>query len=182
MNNMIPVAMRVSKLNVLIVGFGKVGKRKALKYRAAGANITTVDPNVMDVDYHMDFTTYYKHYGIHFMKQHLVIICTDNHKSNADIALCCEQFAKLYNRTDQGEASLFTDMVTLEDEKALIAISSQEQSPYISKHLRTIIKPYLENDQVQSEIKWLAEQTKEAKENHETYDDVMRRWRLLHES
>jgi siroheme synthase (precorrin-2 oxidase/ferrochelatase) len=73
-------------------------------------------------------------------------------------------------------------MVTLEDEKALIAISSQEQSPYISKHLRTIIKPYLESDQVQSEIKWLAEQTKEAKENHETYDDVMRRWRRLYES
>lgn len=181
MNKLIPVTLQVTKLSVLIVGFGNVGKRKYTKYHAAGATVTTIDPTAKEVDYPMDFASYYKKHGIHFMKQHLVIICTDDPKANEYIAQVCERFAKLYNRTDEGSASCFTDMVTYQDDYSLLGISSNEQSPYISKHLLATFKPLLESDQVRKELAWLSEQTKKSKKNHETYEDVMIRWRLEHD-
>ncbi len=181
MNKLIPVTLQVTKLSVLIVGFGKVGKRKHAKYQASGATITTIDPTEKEVDFAMDFATYYQKHGIHFMKQHLVIICTDDPKANDYIAQVCERFAKLYNRTDDGSASCFIDMATYQDDYSLIGIASKEQSPYISKHLLVTLKPLLESDQFRSELTWLSEQTKKSKKNHETYDDVMTRWRQLHD-
>ncbi|GAB6106793.1 precorrin-2 dehydrogenase/sirohydrochlorin ferrochelatase family protein [Fusibacter bizertensis] len=181
MNNLLPVALNVSKLNILIVGLGNVGQRKFDKYQATGANLTTVDPKVKTADYLLDFATYYKKFGIHFMKQHLVIICTDDPMVNHYITQVCERFAKLYNRTDLGDASLFTDMAIYEDENSLVAVTSKSQSPYIAKHLLTCMKPQLESTPIKEEIKWLMEQTSEAKENHETYDELMMRWRELHD-
>ena len=44
-NTLKPILLHTKDLKVLIIGFGRIGKRKANAYARVGAEITIVDPN-----------------------------------------------------------------------------------------------------------------------------------------
>lgn len=144
MSNFVPVLLKAEQLNILIIGYGRIGRRKAEKYYDTGAKVCSIDPNPdQGADFVMTFDTYLKAYDKHFSEQHLVYICTSNTEVNEQAMASCQALAKLYNRTDAGQLGQFSDMAFLEGEDYLIATSGKAASPHMAKFLRSSIKEWL---------------------------------------
>jgi len=144
MSNFVPVLLKAEQLNILIVGYGRIGRRKAEKYLEAGASVCSIDPDPkQNADFVMTFETYIKAHEAHFSEQHMVYICTSSTEANETVMASCQAVAKLYNRTDAGNLGQFSDMAYLEAEDYLIATSGKAASPHMAKFLRSSLKEWL---------------------------------------
>lgn len=130
-----PIALKTEGLNVLIIGCGCVGKRKAKAYGKTGANVTTVDFSAeKNGDYQMCYTQYFEAHKKHFLKQHLVIIATSDEAINTQIESDCKAHYKLYNRADNG-TGFFSDMTYHISEDYMVAASGLGKAPCVSKFI-----------------------------------------------
>ncbi len=144
MSNFVPVLLKAEQLNILIVGYGRIGRRKAEKYIGAGAKVSSVDPDpIQKANFVMTFDAYIKAHEAHFSEQHLVYICTSSTEANETAMKSCHAATKLYNRTDAGNLGQFSDMAHLEAEDYLIATSGKAASPHMAKFLRSSLKEWL---------------------------------------
>lgn len=145
-NTIKPIALNASKLNVLIIGYGSIGKRKRIKYEAVGANVTTVDLKPSSqADFIQSFSEFYKaHLGV-FLGHHLIIISTDDSSENQKIAEVCHKHFKLFNRVDNGEEGLFSDMTFQDSEHFIVAASGKAKSPNVSKFVMKQLEGHIEN-------------------------------------
>lgn len=139
-----PISLRTEGLNVLIIGFGCVGKRKATAYNQAGANVTTVDFSAEKrADYQMAYTQYFEAHKTHFLKQHLIIIATSDEAINTQIESDCKVHYKLYNRADNG-TGFFSDMTYHISEDYMVAASGLGKAPSVSKFILEKIQMHLQ--------------------------------------
>jgi len=174
-----PILMHTADLKVLIVGFGKVGKRKASAYAKAGANVTVVDPSLTSdiTDEHLtghalSFEAFITQYRDLFLKQHLIVICTASNTINQQVQEHCKMYAKLYNRADSANESQFSDMMYDQGPYHLVAVSGNAASPYVSKYLLTIIKETLATFSIKKRIKLLYKQSADLKRHHIAYEKI----------
>ncbi|MBF4693248.1 precorrin-2 dehydrogenase/sirohydrochlorin ferrochelatase family protein [Fusibacter ferrireducens] len=144
MNNK-PVLLKCESLNILIIGGGHIGFRKASGFVDKCASLTILSPELCIefkplVDKNkinhipMTYDAFYKQNSPLLMSMHLIYACTDQPIVNAKISDDCKRFGKLVNRTDQYELGDFSDMLYQDHETHLIAVSSKG-SPWGSKIL-----------------------------------------------
>ena len=186
-----PILLSADQLNVLVIGYGKIGQRKARAYRASGAKVIAVDPHTLpsiststlDVQpqsledgvlyYQMTFESFFVLHENLFNLQHLVLICTNQPDVNQIVQEKCVQMAKLYNRTDYFEQSLFSDMLSLEDQHTLVAISGKGHSPYIIKYLRPLVQNLIAQKNIQKRLEILNRVTPKLKFLGIPYEQIM---------
>lgn len=144
MNNK-PVLIHTDTLNILIIGGGKIGYRKALAFVDKCASLTILSPDlciefaelVQNHKIHhiaMTFEAYILEHHSHFMTMHLIYASTNQPEVNHMISETCEQYGKLINRTDDFKSGSFSDMMTHVENAFTIAVSSKG-SPWGSKLL-----------------------------------------------
>jgi precorrin-2 dehydrogenase/sirohydrochlorin ferrochelatase len=181
-NTLKPILLHTKDLKVLIIGFGRIGKRKAKAYARVGADITIVDPNspselqhdapINATYYPLSFHTFISHHIDIFLKQHLVVICTPSNEVNQAVEQLCKVHAKLYNRTDNAKASQYSDMMYDQGKHHLIAVSGNASSPYVSKYLLSIIKETLATFAIKKRISILFKQSTYLKQHQIPYEKI----------
>ncbi|MBS7527154.1 hypothetical protein KHM83_10730 [Fusibacter paucivorans] len=200
-NPLKPILLNSAALNVLIIGYGKVGKRKAKAYADAGAKITVVDPNTsanqMDdechynarqndcistapdgdirrsfIFYSMPFDVFIQSEAAVFAKQHLVIACTNDTAANQLVQEHCLRSAKLFNRSDDHTAGQFFDMMYQNEAHCTIGVSGNGESPYVAKYLFNQIGALLTKSTVIERIRLLAAKTPYLKARHIPYESI----------
>jgi siroheme synthase-like protein len=172
-----PILLNGAKLNVLIVGYGKVGRRKAKTYAAVGAHVTVVDPAAvsptdMYLFYTMSFEAFMQSEADVFTQQHLVIACTDDVGVNASVQAHCQQSGKLLNRADDHTAGHFFDMMYESASHYTVAISGNGESPYVAKFLLNQIKIQLNQSAILARVRLLAAKTPYLKARHIPYEHI----------
>lgn len=172
-----PILLHTSHMNVLVVGYGKIGKRKTNAYFKTGANVTVVAPNATCIEpgiayYPMAFSSFFENHSAIFNQQHLILICTDNEAVNEAVQKICEENYKLFNRTDFAEKSLYSDMLYAQGEYHLHAVSGSGFSPYISKYILSNIGHLLVGPKLKERIKVLYHKTPFLKSHHIPYDEI----------
>lgn len=140
-----PLAIHGPKLNILIVGYGALGKRKGKAYENAGSNVISVDPKQeSEATYKMTFKAFIESHEPIFDRQHLVLISTNHTDVNEEVEFYCINKYKLYNRTDKSENSCFHDLSVEYKDDYFIAVGSGGKSPEIGRYvidaLRTQVK------------------------------------------
>ncbi len=136
-----PIALCMAKLNVLVVGNGKIGKRKALAYSKLGAKVHAIDPEAtQEANFVMSFNTYLEQHNAHFQSQHLVIIATNSQETNEAVEIVCEAQFKLFNRTDDASRGNFQDLSTHYTPQYFIAVGSGGNAPKIGQYVLSTIQ------------------------------------------
>lgn len=152
-NELYPIFLKVSELEVLIVGGGKVGLEKLtfLLKSSPNANVTVVAknfiPELIDLAQKHSVKTMINPYNNSFLKdKHIVIAATDNLKVNLHIHSDCKKRNILVNVADN---PLYCDfymggIVTKGNIK--LAISTNGKSPTMAKRLRQFFEEVLPDD------------------------------------
>lgn len=137
-----PMYVSLENKNCLVVGGGKVAKRKADTLYSFGAKVT-----VLAVEFKEDFSKYHKvqkefqreDIGAYF----LVVAATDNRKVNQEISMICKEKGIAVNVADSGEDSSFLFGATEKRENMVVSVNSGENKPAWSKEVKEGIKEYL---------------------------------------
>lgn len=144
MNNK-PVLLNCESLNILIIGGGQIGFRKASAYVDKCATLTVLSPELCieftelvdknKINYMpMTYDDFCKQNNTLLISTHLIYACTNHPSVNTKISEDGKRLGKLVNRTDQHELSNFSDMLYQDQKTHLIAVSSKG-SPWGSKIL-----------------------------------------------
>lgn len=133
MNNK-SILLSTDNLNILIIGGGVIGCRKALSFVDKCSRLTILSPELCNKLTEMwksekihyiknSYESYIKDDFSHFLSQHLIYICTDDTELNIKIYTDCIKNGKLCNRTDSHESTLFSDMSTAYTDIGIISTS-----------------------------------------------------------
>lgn len=169
------ILLNTEHLNVLVVGAGKIGSRKIERYLKSGAKVYAIDPSVCRCDaehFKMSFDTFIETHLDVFLKMHLIVITTSDQNVNQKVALLCDTYGKLYNRTDAHENSLFSDMQSVPLANAFVAVSGGGHSPYVSQYLQKTIGDFLDENHVKNRLNLLATATPNLKKNRVKGSDL----------
>ncbi len=147
-----PLLLQMENKNVLIVGAGEVGTRRARRFIEAGANVTVIDKNVSNdlIDLgaafkHLDEVEKWVDWS------DLVVIATGDHKLNELVAKLARE--KLLNRADYPEGGDLIVPSTFSIGDVQFSIFTGGKSPLMAKELRKRIqKVILEEDILQLEL------------------------------
>lgn len=155
-----PILLNIQALNILIVGGGEIGYRKAKSLVDKCLNLSIVSTEFAESTsilgrthedkvelITMDYELYHLDHFEHYSKHHLVYACTNDEALNQLVSSHCEEVHKLCNRTDQFESGSFSDMMYHETEDYLVSVSgkgSPWSSKYLLKQIRTMIQEDLE--------------------------------------
>ncbi|AWR97347.1 bifunctional precorrin-2 dehydrogenase/sirohydrochlorin ferrochelatase [Acidianus sulfidivorans JP7] len=147
-----PLFANLSKLDVLIIGGGKVGTKRAIKFAEYGAKVTVVsldfteellknnDINKIKMDaneINADFIS----------KYNIVITTTNNKKINYEICEKAKKLGKLCNNPTNPDQSSFIVPIFYANDNMEIAITTYGKSSIASKFILDKILEYFEKDQ-----------------------------------
>ena len=142
-NELYPVFLKVSKLNVMIIGGGAVGFEKLSFLLKSSPNANVV---VAAKDFSKELVELAKKYKIPLMwrpytknllhKQHMVIAATDNEEVNKDIHQDAKEKQLLVNVADTPELCDFYLGGIVTKGNVKVAISTNGKSPTMAKRLR----------------------------------------------
>lgn len=142
-NELYPIFLKVSNLNVLIVGGGNVGLEKLtfLLKSSPNAQVQMVAPEFM-----LDTLELAEKYNVEITKdvyaekflegKHLVVACTDNPEVNEQIYHDCRRLSKLVNVADNPPFCDFYMGGIVTKGNVKVAISTNGKSPTMAKRLR----------------------------------------------
>lgn len=143
MNELYPIFLKVTQLNVLVVGGGNVGLEKLtfLLKSSPNAKVTVVAP-----EFHPELTELAKKhpvqliddvYNVSYLKEkHLVIATTDNVNVNIEVYHHCKEQHILVNVADNPPYCDFYMGGIVTKGNIKIAISTNGKSPTLAKRLR----------------------------------------------
>ena len=153
MNELYPIFLKVSELNVLIVGGGNVGFEKItfLLKSSPNANVTVVAENYIDQFDEIDSSfkvekitsTYNKTY---LNDKHIVISATDKTDVNMQVYKDCKSRNLLVNVADNPEYCDFYLGGIVTKGNVKLAISTNGKSPTTAKRLRQFFEEVLPDD------------------------------------
>ncbi len=158
-NELYPIFLKVSELEVLIVGGGKVGFEKLsfLLKSSPNAKVTIVAESfieeLIDLVKKFDVETITKPYDSSFLKdKHIVIAATDNLEVNLQVHTDSKKRNILVNVADNPDYCDFYMGGIVTKGNIKIAISTNGKSPTMTKRLRQFFEDVLpENINVLSE-------------------------------
>lgn len=136
-----PLYVDLRGKRVLVVGFGKVGKRRAEELKKAGARITVIDKMKL------------KCKGMNFIKKKLhdknipplrnyflVVAATDNKRLNAAIAKKAAREHVLVNRADDFRGGDVIFPAIVRTKKNIISITTLGKDPKLSKEIKRTLE------------------------------------------
>lgn len=133
---MYPVMLNLEKKNVLIVGGGRIAKRKISGLQGEGASITVmaphIDPEIEKMDVHCIPYPFTKQ---DISQYDMVFIATNNKSVNQEV-MSCIQSHQLVNDCSEKANSNFYNVASFRHDGMRVMISSDGASPEKSKHLK----------------------------------------------
>lgn len=142
-NELYPVFLKVSNLNVLIVGGGNVGLEKLtfLLKSSPTAQVQMVAPEFLSdtlelaKKHNVEITT--DVYADRYLKgKHMVVACTDKPEVNEQVYHDCRKLSKLVNVADNPPFCDFYMGGIVTKGNVKVAISTNGKSPTTAKRLR----------------------------------------------
>ncbi|NAY92644.1 bifunctional precorrin-2 dehydrogenase/sirohydrochlorin ferrochelatase [Muricauda sp. JGD-17] len=142
-NELYPVFLKVSNLNVLVVGGGNVGLEKLtfLLKSSPNAKVQMVAPDFLPdtlelaTKHHVDVVTASYH-KIFLEGKHMVVACTDKIEVNEQVYRDCRERSILVNVADNPPLCDFYMGGIVTKGNVKIAISTNGKSPTTAKRLR----------------------------------------------
>ncbi|MGL4981094.1 MAG: precorrin-2 dehydrogenase/sirohydrochlorin ferrochelatase family protein [Fusobacteriaceae bacterium] len=140
-----PVMIDIENLKTLVVGAGKIEKRKIETLKTYGADVTVVAPEILEEIENRD--------GIHIEKRYfsesdldgkfLVVAATDKSEINLKIVELCREKGILVNNITSKKDMNLSFMTILEDDEFKIGISGKGD-PKKALKIKEIVKKALE--------------------------------------
>ena len=153
MNELYPIFLKVSELNVLIVGGGNVGLEKItfLLKSSPNANVTVVAENYIDqfslIDSKFKVEKITSSYSKKYLEgKHVVISATDKNEVNMQVYNDCKAINLLVNVADNPEYCDFYMGGIVTKGNVKLAISTNGKSPTAAKRLRQFFEEILPDD------------------------------------
>lgn len=149
-NELYPIFLKVSNLNVLIVGGGNVGLEKLsfLLKSSPGAKVQMVAPEFLEdtlelANKHEVEITREKYHQKFLEEKHMVIACTDKPKVNEEVYHDCRAKSILVNVADNPPFCDFYMGGIVTKGNVKVAISTNGKSPTTAKRLRQFFEDVL---------------------------------------
>lgn len=144
--DVLPIALKLTHQRCLIVGGGKIARRKADLLVQAGAQLDVlamdVIPELESMVKESGGSVFLEFYSSHFNLQdyRLVIAATDDPAVNQQVFHDCESLKILVNSVDDPPHCRFIVPAIVDRSPLLISISSGGKSPVLARQLRTKIE------------------------------------------
>jgi len=152
-NELYPIFLKVSDLEVLIVGGGNVALEKLtfLLKSSPNAKVTVVAknfiPEIIDLAQEYTVKTITKPYNATFLKEkHIVIAATDDLEVNLQVHADCKSRNVLVNVADNPPYCDFYMGGIVTKGNVKLAISTNGKSPTMAKRLRQFFETVLPDD------------------------------------
>lgn len=172
-NELYPIFLKVSQLNVLIVGGGHVGLEKLSFLLKSSPNAQV---QMVAMDFLKDTVELAQKHSVELVKaayqkeylegKHLVIACTDNPKVNEEVYHDCRERSILVNVADNPPFCDFYMGGIVTKGNVKVAISTNGKSPTTAKRLRQFFEDVLP-DNIDDLVQNLNEYRKTLKGNFE---------------
>ncbi|MEW6592801.1 MAG: bifunctional precorrin-2 dehydrogenase/sirohydrochlorin ferrochelatase [Candidatus Hadarchaeota archaeon] len=134
----LPLHVNLRGKKALVVGFGKVGKRRVKKLLAAGAEVTVIDRKKIAVRGRAKFVQ--KNLAAKnlplFKEYFLVVAATDDKKLNAEISKSAMKDGCLVNRSDFFEGGNVIFPAVIEKDFGVFSFSTFGKNPRLSKKVK----------------------------------------------
>lgn len=149
-----PIFIDLSQFNVLIIGGGKIGTKRALTMKKYGANVTVLslsfsqelqnsnislikgDASLIDTNFLQKFD--------------LILTCTNNFELNKKICDLAKKIRKLCNNPTNIEDSNFIVPIFYSDKDLEIAITTRGKSSILAKEILSKVKDLINNDEMRN--------------------------------
>ena len=137
-----PLHIDLRGKKVLVIGFGKVGKRRTEKLLKAGANVTVIDQKKMRTKRSMKFIQKnLPRNNLPSLKGYfLVIASTDAKKLNAAIARNAKREGCLVNRADFFRDGNVVFPAIVETSAGVLSFATLGRSPRLSKQIKEALE------------------------------------------
>ena len=152
-NELYPIFLKISELEVLIVGGGKVAFEKLtfLLKSSPKAKVTVVAESfiseIIALSKKYDVKTVIKYYDSSFLKdKHIIIVATNNFKVNMKAHADCKKRNILVNVADNPDYCDFFMGGIVTKGNVKIAVSTNGKSPTMAKRLRQFFEDVLPDD------------------------------------
>lgn len=152
-NELYPIFLKVSELEVLIVGGGNVALEKLafLLKSSPNANVTLVSkkiiPEIIELEERYGVKTICQPYQYSLLKDmHIVIAATDNLEVNKQVHADCKKRNILINVADNPPYCDFYMGAIVTKGNVKLAISTNGKSPTMAKRLRQFFEAVLPDD------------------------------------
>ncbi len=149
-NELYPIFLKVSELNVLIVGGGKVGLEKLtfLLKSSPKARVTIIAESfiseIIDLSHKYNINIFSNPYESSFLKdKHLVIATTNDLEVNLQVHADCKERNILVNVADNPDYCDFYMGGIVTKGNLKLAISTNGKSPTLAKRLRQFFEEVL---------------------------------------
>ena len=138
----LPLHIDLRGKKVLVIGFGKVGKRRTEKLLKAGANVTVIDQKKMRTKRSMKFIQKnLPRNNLPSLKGYfLVIASTDDKKLNAAIARKAKREGCLVNRADFFRNGNVVFPAIVETSAGVLSFATLGRSPRLSKQIKEALE------------------------------------------
>jgi len=153
---MIPVFLDLSGFNVLIFGFGSVGKRRFEKFLESRAKITVYSKNIDKTDilkyenarfFESDVSNLSDEELYSIIKNHDIIITAIDEENNKRIVLIAKSINKFINSsTFEKESNLIVPACCSVDGVSF-AVYTGGKSPIVAREIRKNVEEYLKNSE-----------------------------------
>lgn len=141
-----PIAIKLGKKPVVVVGGGAVAERKVKSLLEAGARVTVISPTLTAG---LRRLAGRKAIGWRRRlirevprKAALVVAATSNERVNRVISWWLKKRKTLVNVVDRSELSNFITPAVFRTRKAIVAVYTDGQDPVLSRDLKNFLKEY----------------------------------------
>lgn len=137
-----PLHIDLRGKKVLVIGFGKVGKRRTEKLLKAGANVTVIDQKKMRTKRSVKFIQKnLPRNNLPSLKGYfLVVASTDDKKLNAAIARKAKREGCLVNRADFFRNGNVVFPAIVETSAGVLSFATLGRSPRLSKQIKEALE------------------------------------------
>ncbi|MDD4508526.1 MAG: bifunctional precorrin-2 dehydrogenase/sirohydrochlorin ferrochelatase [Eubacteriaceae bacterium] len=133
----VPLMMEFGDKNILVIGLGRVGRRRAAFLRDAGCRVSAVDTKALPQDW--DTTGIHiirREYGMNLLKGvDVAVIATDDHMLNQWIANDCKANGILCNCADDPEISDFIFPAVVRRGDLTLSVCTEGASPFMTRKI-----------------------------------------------
>jgi precorrin-2 dehydrogenase/sirohydrochlorin ferrochelatase len=144
---LLPVSLNLKNALCLVVGGGKIGRRKAVSLLECGAKVLLVAPQLNEAFQSLLNQIDYQPRNFHpddCNGARLVFACTNDNAINLQVAQIAMQSGIWCNVCDDADKSTFHSAACVRRDDITIAISTAGQSPALSRHLKQKIEDCVE--------------------------------------
>ena len=130
-----PLMLDVKDKQVLVIGGGPIGFRKAMKFLEYGANVTCISLDFIDDFNQTEIVCIHKPYHKKQLSDFEWIVAACDISLNGEIYRDAKQLNKLCMTVDRMQPSDFSFMAIREQRGLTLAVSTQGGSPSFSKEM-----------------------------------------------